>query len=137
MIMEQVDLVHVEDAAVRGGEQARLVVDLAGAERLLQIEGADHPVLGRADRQLDQPGRPRGRLAGRVRPVRAVRVRMVGVTAEAAVLDHVEGGEDVGERPDHGGLGSALLAADQYPADFGGDRGENQGQGQVVAADDR
>ena len=42
------------------GEQPGLVLGHpAGSQRLLQVQRADHPVLGRPDRQLDQPSRPR------------------------------------------------------------------------------
>ncbi len=88
VVVEQVDLVDVEDAAVRGGQQARLVDDLAGAEGLLQVERADHAVLGGADRQLDQPGGASSRLRVAVRAVGAVRVRVDRVAAEPAAGHH-------------------------------------------------
>ena len=60
MIMEQVDLVDVEDAAVSGGEQPGLIGHVPGSQGLLQIEGSDHPVLARSDRQLHQSRGPAG-----------------------------------------------------------------------------
>ena len=57
MIMEQVDLVDVEDAAVSGGEQPGLIGHVPGSQGLLQVERSDHPVLARTDRQLHQSRR--------------------------------------------------------------------------------
>src|SRR5919198_786825 len=44
VVVEQVDLVHVEDAAVGGGQQARLVGLDPLRQRPLQVQGADQPV---------------------------------------------------------------------------------------------
>lgn len=137
MVRQQVDLVDVEHPAMGGGEQPRLVrLDPVG-EGTLQVEGADHPVLGGADRQLDQGGaapladRPRF-----VRAVRAVRVRVGRVAGEPAAGDDVDVGQQRRERPDDGRLGGALLTPDQHPADRRGDRVEQQGQPQFGQADD-
>jgi hypothetical protein len=61
VVVQEVDLVDVEDAAVGGGEQPGLVRRHAGRQRPLEVERADEAVLGGADRQLDEP---RGRLDG-------------------------------------------------------------------------
>ena len=52
VVLQQVDLVDVEEAAVGLGQQPRLERLDPGAERPLQVEGADHPVLGRPERQI-------------------------------------------------------------------------------------
>ena len=59
VVVQQVDLVDVEHAAVRGGQQPGLEGRDALGERALEVQRAGEPVLGRADRQLDQPGRAR------------------------------------------------------------------------------
>jgi hypothetical protein len=66
VVVQQVDLVHVEHAAVRLGEQPGLVGADALGQRALQVQRPDQPVLRGPDGQLDQPrgaGAPgRGRL---------------------------------------------------------------------------
>ena len=57
VVVQQVDLVDVEHAAVGGREQTRLEGLHALGQRPLDVERADEPVLGGTDRQLDQPGR--------------------------------------------------------------------------------
>ena len=54
VVVQQVDLVDVEHAAVRAGQQARRKRVLAVAQHPLQVQRADHPVFGCAERQLDQ-----------------------------------------------------------------------------------
>ena len=69
VVVQQVDLVDVEHAAMGRGEQTGLVGTHALGQRALEVERADEPVLGRPDRQLDEPRRavePR-RLAGAAR----------------------------------------------------------------------
>ena len=58
VVGEQVDLVDVEHAAVGRGQQAGPEPGLAVGEQLGEVERADDPVLGGAQRQLDE-----GRLA--------------------------------------------------------------------------
>ena len=70
VVVEQVDLVDVQDPAVGAGQQAGLVVRLALRQRPLEVQRAEHPVLGGADGQLDEPHRPG--LGGRVRGERSV-----------------------------------------------------------------
>ncbi len=137
VVVQQVDLVDVQQAAVGVGEQTRLVADPTGAEGLLEVEGTDHPVLGGADRQLDQAGRAgRGRRRGVVRAVGAAGVRGGGVAAEPAAADHLLGGQQLREGADGRRLGRALLAADQDATDGRGDGGEYQCQAHVVGTDD-
>ena len=88
MVVQQVDLVDVEDAPVRRGQQTGLVADLARTQGLLQVQRTDHAVLGSAHGQLDEPGRSRDGTEVGVRPVRAERVRVVRVAAEPAAGHH-------------------------------------------------
>ena len=71
-----------------------------------------------------------------VRTVRAARIGIGRVAAEAASFDDRLFGQQRGQRPDHGGLGGPLLAPDQHPAHLGRHRGEDQGQRHVVGSDD-
>lgn len=99
-----------------GGEQTRLEGAYALAEGLLQVQRADHPVLGGADRQLHQPGGTRlGGGTDRVRPVRAGRVRLGRVATEAAAGDPTDRGQQRGEGPNGCGLGGPLLPRTSTP----------------------
>ena len=66
VVVQQVDLVDVQHAAVRARQQPRRERVLAVAQHPLQVQRSDHAVLGGADRQLDQSG-----VARRRRPARA------------------------------------------------------------------
>ncbi len=60
VVVQQVDLVDVQQPAVRLGEQARVELGDALGQRAAEVQRADDPVLGGADRQLHQAGRPGG-----------------------------------------------------------------------------
>jgi hypothetical protein len=132
MVVQQIDFVDVEDAAVRGGQQPRLVAHLAGAQSLLEVQGADDAVLGRAHGELDQPSRPGAGGRCIMGSVRAGRIRVARIAAETAALDHGDRRQDVGQRAHHGGLGGALLATDQDPADLRRDGGQDQREGKIL-----
>ena len=53
VVVKQVDLVDVQDAAVGGRQDARLEVFLAFLDGLLDVERADHAILRCADRQVN------------------------------------------------------------------------------------
>src|SRR5438094_505237 len=53
VIVEQVDLIHVEDVAVRFRENTWLEAALAALDGRLDVDSADHTILGGVDRQLD------------------------------------------------------------------------------------
>ena len=62
VVVEEVDLVDVEDAAVRLGEQPRLQRPLALTQRPRDVDRARDAVLGRVQRQIDDsPPSPRDR----------------------------------------------------------------------------
>ena len=64
VVVQQVDLVDVEHAAVRGGEQAGLVGRDALGQRALEVERAGEPVVAGA-RPAARPAGPDGRRRGR------------------------------------------------------------------------
>ena len=142
VVVQQVDLVHVQHAAVRRGQQPWLVrLDPLG-QRPLDVQRAEQPVLAGPHGQLDQPGRPgprprSSRGAGLVRAVRAVRVGVRGVAGEPAARHHVHVREDRGQRAHHRRLRGALLAPDQHAADGRGHGVEHERQPQLVHADHR
>ena len=117
VVVQQVDLVDVEHAAVRVGEEPGLVGPHALGQRPLQVQRADQPVLGGADGQLDQPG-------GRARPPGAASCGPSGQCGSGAAGSQekrqpatTDRGQQRGERAHRGGLGRALLPAHQHPAD--------------------
>ncbi len=138
VVVQQVDLVHVQDAPVRGGQQARLVgLDPLG-EGPLDVQRAHQPVLARADRQFDQPGGAGERRGTRlVRAVRAGRIWRRRAAGEPAPGHDLHIGQDRGQRSHHGRLRGALFPAHEHPADARRHRVEHQPQPQLVHAHDR
>ena len=137
VVVQQVDLVHVEQAAVRPREQAGLELGDALAQRPLQVQRSGDPVLGRSDGQFHQAHRPP--LGGRVegdRSVRGLGAAVIRRGGEAVAGHDLDLRQDPGQRTDHRGLGRALLAADEHAADLRGHRGQGEGQRHVVGADD-
>ncbi len=135
VVVEQVDLVDVEDPAVRVGQQARLEGLHALGERPLDVEGADQPVLGCADGEFHHARRP-GREGPRlVRAVRAARVGRVRIAGEPAPGDDVHLRHQGRQRTHRRALRGALLAAHQHTADGRGDGVQQQREPQVVLAD--
>ncbi len=118
MIVQEVDLVDVEQAAVGGGQQPGAQRRDAFGERPVEVDRPGHPVLGGADRQLHHPHRPgHGGAVGRMRAVGAVGVANCRVAGEPAVGHHPQGREQGGEPPHRRRLGGALLPPDEHPAD--------------------
>ena len=143
VVVEQVDLVDVEHAAVRVGEQAGLVGLDALGERPLEVQRADEAVLGGPDRQLDQPRGRRGVAAAAA--TRAARAAPSGHAGSGGVAgsqenrqpgDDRDGRQQRGQRPHGRRLRGALLPAHQHPADAGVNGVEQQREPQVVVADD-
>jgi hypothetical protein len=136
VVVEEVDLVDVEDPAVRVGQQARLEGLHTLREGPLDVQRTDEAVLGGADGQFDHargPGLERPRL---VRPVGAAGVGGAGVAGEPAAGDDVQRGHERRKGPHRRRLGGALLAAHQHTADGRGHRVQQQREPQVVLADD-
>ena len=136
VVVQQVDLVDVEHPAVGGGEQAGLErLDPLG-QRPLEVERAGDPVLGGADRQLDEPGRAHRRADVRlVRAVGALRVRLVGGAGEPAAGDDLDLGQQAGQGAHDGRLGGALLAPYENSPDGGRDGVDEQREPEVVETD--
>ncbi|CAM5559320.1 hypothetical protein SFIMM107S_05927 [Streptomyces griseus] len=137
VVVEQVDLVDVQDPAMRVGQQPRLERLYALRERPLDVQRPHQPVLGRADGQLHGPRGPRhtGRL--RVRPVGTRRIGRGRVTGEPAPGHDGDLGHEGGQRTHGGGLGGPLLPSHEHPADSRTDRVQQQPEPQVVLPDDR
>ncbi len=136
VVRQEVDLVDVEHAAVRLRQQTGVEGDLAAREEAVEVQRPDHPVLGRADGQLDQADGPRDRAVAVQRDVRAPGVGSGGVAREPVARNDLHGGQHRGEGAHHRGLGGALLAADEDATDGGRDGGQAEGQAHVVHPDD-
>ena len=142
MVLEQIGLVDVEEAAVGPRQQAGLERLLAPGQRPLEVERADDPVLGRAQRQVDHRHRHLGRLHGaRPSAQRAVGVhRVAGSPRRVAVV--AAAGHDLHlrqqrrQRPHGGGFAGAAVAEHQHAADRLIDRGDQQGLLHLLLADD-
>ena len=124
VIGQQVDLVHVEDALVRAREQARL-------ERLLAVQGAteveraDEAVEARAERQLDERGRP---LLDARRPRDgSVGRELAGRERERLAARDRDGRQQRREPAHRRRLGRPALAAHEHAADLGRDRVDRAG----------
>jgi hypothetical protein len=90
VVVQQVDFVDVEQAAVGSGQDAGLEVPLAFLDGFFDVEGADDPVFSSGDRQVDkgrgaQLDRQRITAGDALAAVGAPGVGPVGVAAEAAV----------------------------------------------------
>jgi hypothetical protein len=133
VVVEEVDLVDVEDVAVRLREDAWLEALGAGAQGGFDVDSADHAVLGRVDGELDDAHAALVRGQGAVRrharaALDAEALAVLGVAAIVAALDDGVLGEEAGQGAHGGGFAGALFTTDEDPAD-GGDYGvEDQGK---------
>src|SRR5690606_29833388 len=132
VVVEQVDLVDVQDAAVGASQEPGLELDGAGSERLLEVERAEHPVLRGPDRQLHQTDRTAHDRTGAGEEVGRGRGRVVRVGGEPVAVADVDPGQHLGQPPDRRRLGGALLAADEHAADLRTDRAQHEGEAHVV-----
>src|SRR5215213_1032205 len=71
-----------------------------------------------------------------MRAIRADRIGVGWIAAEAAACNHADAWQYLREGPNHGGLRRALLAAYQDSADFWRDGGQDQGECHVLGTDD-
>mmetsp|Transcript_48531 Transcript_48531/g.156706 ORF Transcript_48531/g.156706 Transcript_48531/m.156706 type:complete len:495 (-) Transcript_48531:12-1496(-) len=123
VVIQEVDLVDVQNAAVRPRQEARLEGLLALGQGLLDVDGAADPVLGGAQRQVDHrhlslanrkhiaPGRPVSDLVAHVLGLRWRGV--VGVVGHTVDL-----GQEVDERADGRRLACATVSQDHHAADL-------------------
>jgi hypothetical protein len=71
-----------------------------------------------------------------MRTVRAGRIEVQRIAAEAAALDDRDAWQHLCQSTHHGRLGSALLATHQYAAHLRGHGGQDQGECHVIGTDD-
>ena len=141
VILQQIDLVDVEKAAMGASEEAWLERLFAAVQRAREIERADHAILRRAEGQLDHGHRhppARKRPAGVARAALvAVRVTLSRVAAVAAALDHLHRRQECRERADRRRLAGAAIAENKHATDGRIDRCDQQRSFHLVLADQR
>ncbi len=138
MVVEQVDLVDVEDAAVGRGQEARLERHHPLAQSPPDIDRAGHAVLGGVERQIDDPPRPasRGQVAA-ARADRALCGRLRRGARERAADDDLDLGQQRREAADGGRLGRAARALHEHPADRRRDGRQQERLLEALLLDDR
>jgi hypothetical protein len=124
VVIQQIDLVHVQDAPVGCGENARLEAPLALLDGALDIQRAHDTVLRRADGEVHEAGTPacpRQCLSclTSLEALGAPRRWLIGVTAKGAIGDHFDLGQQRGQRTGSGRFCRAALAPDEHTADLG------------------
>ncbi len=136
VVGQQVDLVDIQQATVRRGQQARLECLAAVLERALDVEVAEHAVFGGAQRQVDEGHRRAGVRGGAGAAGLAFGQRRVRCAVEGAAGHPRDGRQHVGQAARGGALGGALVAADQHAAQGRVDRAQQQGALELFLADD-
>ena len=143
VVVEQVDFVYIEHAAIGRGQDARFEVALALLDGLFDVQRADHTIFRGADGQVHKGRGQRDRSAGRlrVRGARGIRRRR-GPGAFGSQLKRQpwttsmrrqQGSQGTRRR----GFGRAAFAADQHAADLRVDGIEYQGALHALLSDDR
>ena len=141
MILQQVHFVDIQEAAMSAGQEAGLEGLFARRQRLLEVEGPNHAVFGRAQREIDDGhgrqhrfGVPTGLGAGAT----LVAARAVGlrVTPIATPRHHLHGGQEPSQRAHGRGLSGAAVAKDHDPTDRGIDGHQQQRQFHFILAYD-
>ncbi len=140
VVVQQVHLVNVEQAPVGRSQHARLELFPAGLDRHLDIQRADHPVLGGADRQIHEA---RGPVVARKalppgHPLAAIVAKPLGagrIAAKGAIGYYVDLGQQCRQRSGRSRLGGAALSTDQNSAYVGADGVEDQRRFHRILAD--
>ena len=132
VVVQQVHFVDIQNAPVGRGEQTRLKMLLAAFDGAFQIDGAQEAVLGGAQGQIHHhhgpvPAGQDLALSAALPAGVAHELGQLRVAVKRAARHHGDGGQELRQAPGRGGLGGALLAPDQHPADEGIDRVEDEG----------
>jgi len=138
VVVEQIDLVDIEDAAISRCEQARVELGVAG-HRILDRQRADNAVAGRPKRQRDQ--RHLSCLDGKIIAIAGATVLalaswVVGSTAVGTAGDSLLFGQQIDEGAHGGRFRGAFLAGDDRAAEVVVGRSEQQHLFEIVLADD-
>jgi len=134
VILQQIDLVDIEKAPVRLGQQPRLEPLFTRAQRALQIERADHAVFGRAQWQIHERHRALDSFLRSARIRAGARVRRRA--AEPAAFHRGDRRQKRCKRPRCGRFARAAIAENHHPAKGRFDSGEQEGLFHLVLRDD-
>ena len=131
MVVQQVDLVHIEYVAVGGGQDTGFEPFLTGLEDVFKVQRTGYPVLRCGQREVDDPhpdllGLQLLSLVEFILAVGAVSGFLPVLAAEGASLHHGPVGENGVHRPHGRGFGRTLLSLDQHSAYPGVDDVEHQ-----------
>ena len=141
VILEQIDLIHIEDIAVRRRQNPRLELLAPVLNRRLHIERTDHAILGRTDGQLHHAHRHLlcGDRALLRAPTTGIAVELgdgwIAVTGTA--LHRLQMWQECGCGADGGGFRRALLPLDQHTAKCGHDDAEEERSLHLLLSDNR
>ena len=122
MVVQEIDLVHVEEVPVGPREDAAFELALSGAQDVFDIEAARDPVLGGVQGELDDGHASRTAL--QFPPFIFLQTRGAHETGVVrAAVELASGGchlgEDGPQGPDRGGFRGSLLSFDEDAADGG------------------
>jgi hypothetical protein len=136
VVGEKIDLVDVQNAPVRGGEQPRLKGAPPFPQGALEIECPQHAIFRGAQRQVNE--RDRGLYYGSLRQRRTMRTFGPGgdrIAVERAAGDEPQRRQQGGQGAGRGAFGRAFLAADQHTPDARMNRIEEQCGLQLLLSD--
>ena len=136
MVVQQVDLVDVQDAAMRGCEQTRLETAAAFADGGFYVQRTDHCLFGCAHWQLYEPDLSLDSAPLFARAEVAAGEGSVRLAAVRAACDYRNLGQQGSEGARSRGFCRAFLTANQHAADSRIDGVQDQRQFHPLLADD-
>ena len=120
MVVQKIDLIHIEDVAVGLGQQSRLKDLFAFFDGLLHVQRADHPVFRGADRQFNHPpGVGHGFEVSQFLLAVAAQISAVRPAVEGAALHHLHLLHKIRQPANRSGFCRSLFSADQNAAQRG------------------
>ena len=119
VVVQEINLVDVEDAAVCGGDQSRLEVLLARLDGLFDVKGTHETVFRCPDRQVNDADLAGGGAAGPSGLLARLThfLRNAWLAAVGTAGNHRNLGQQRSQGAHGGALGGSLLAPDQHAAD--------------------
>ena len=142
VVVEQVHLIHVEQAAVGLGQQAGLKGAHAFAQGFLDVDGAAEAVFRCTEGQVHHRHLPRFGAQGfpLLHPLAHLTALQVGIAGRAVVGiagDNVDVRQQISQGTDRGGFAGATVSHDHHAADARIDHVEKQGQLHLLLTDHR
>ena len=141
MVLEQVHLVDIEKPTVRARQQPGFEPFLPSGQGAFEIEGADHPILGGAQRQVDHgradefglgPGAVRRLAMNWAAPGVSLWIAMIGTAHR-----RFDRRQKRSEGPHRRGLAGPAIPEHHHTADPLVDGGDQQGPLHLILTDDR